>query len=590
MQNPTARKALALALTNKKWQVSPPIPEQVLQSFRDAGHHPIIAQLLYNRGVSSPDQAEEFFAPSEVSNPFLLPDMNEAVARLREAIRKGELIVVCGDYDVDGVTATALMCETLASLGARVEPYIPNRANEGYGLNIGALRQFAEQGCQLVFTVDSGIRSNSEAEWAREHGMDMIITDHHSPRGELPRALAVVNPKRDGSRYPFVDLSGVGVAYKLAQALLRSHNEVPIRSDAHPIQEADMLDLVALGTVADLAPLRGENRALVVRGLEMLRRTRRPGLQELIASSCLRGPVSVDSIGYILGPRLNAAGRLYTAMDSYRLLTTRSREEAVALAAKLEECNRERQRMTAEAIERAYPLAQTEADRASLLFVADREIPEGIAGLVATRLVEEFYRPAVVVQISDDVSRGSARSIPEWNITAALDRCSHLLVRHGGHAAAAGFEVETHRLRDLRNELLQIAHGDLLARELTPTLVADAEVRLRDMTWDFQRQLAHLEPFGYDNPTPIFICRNVLVRDSRIVGGKHVGKEDVGKGHLKLLLSDGGAVWDAIAFKQADRASGLPHRVDVAFSLEVNSWNGQDRLQLHVKDIRPSGG
>ncbi len=544
------------------------------------GHHPIIAQLLYNRGVSSPDQAKEFFTPTEGSDPFLLPDMHQAVARLREAIRKGELVVVCGDYDVDGVTATALMCETLASLGARVEPYIPIRANEGYGLNIGALRQFAEQGCQLVLTVDSGIRSNPEAEWAREHGMDMIITDHHSPRGELPRALAVVNPKRDESRYPFADLSGVGVAYKLAQGLLRSHSQLPIRPDVRPIQEADLLDLVALGTVADLAPLRDENRALVVRGLEVLRRTRRPGLQELIARTCLRGPVSVDAIGYILGPRLNAAGRLYTAMDSYRLLTTRSREEAIELAAKLEECNRERQRMTVEAIERAYPLAQAEADRASLLFVAHPEIPEGIAGLVATRLVEEFYRPAVVIQVSDGVSRGSARSIPEWNITEALDQCGHLLVRHGGHAAAAGFEVETHRLDNLRSELLRIAHAALSGSELTPTLVADAEVQLRDMTWDFQRHLARLEPFGYDNPTPVFICRNVLVKDSRIVGERH----------LKLLLSDGGAVWDAIAFKQADRAPGLAHRVDVAFSLEVNSWNGQDRLQLHVKDIRPSGG
>lgn len=567
-------------MANKKWQVAPLIPDPVLRSFRDAGHHPLIAQLLYNRGVTSPEKAaEEFFALAELSDPRLLPDMDKAVTRLREAIRKGELIIVCGDYDVDGVTATALMCDTLESLGARVEPYIPNRANEGYGLTVGALRQFAEQCCPLVLTVDSGIRSHPEAEWARAHGIDMIITDHHSLRDELPRALAVVNPKRDDSRYPFVDLSGVGVAYKLAQALLRSHNEAPIRPDAHPVQESDLLDLVVLGTVADLAPLRGENRALVVRGIEALRRTRRPGLQELIASSCLRGPVSVDSISYILGPRLNAAGRLYTAMDSYRLLTTRSREEAVRLAKKLEECNRERQRLTAEAIERAHPQARATADL-PLLFVADPEIPEGIAGLVATRLVEEFYRPAVVIQISDGVSRGSARSIPEWNITAALDRCSHLLVRHGGHAAAAGFEVESHRLDTLRSELLQIARADLSACHLTPTLIVDAEVQLRDMTWEFQRELARLEPFGYDNPTPVFVCRNVQVRDSRIVGEKH----------LKLTLSDGRVVWDAIAFKQADRASGLPARVDVAFSLEVNSWNGQDRLQLHVKDIQPAGG
>ncbi len=568
-----------MASTSKKWQVLPPVPEPVLQEFRGAGYYPLIAQLLYNRGVGSPQEAEEFFNPEEVSDPFLLPDMDKAVTRLREAIRKGELIVVCGDYDVDGVTATALMCETLASLGARVEAYIPNRANEGYGLSVGALRQFADKGCRLVVTVDSGIRSNAEAEWAREHGIDMIITDHHSPQGQLPRALAVLNPKREDSRYPFADLSGVGVAYKLAQGLLRSHHQLPIRTDVHPVQESDLLDLVALGTVADLAPLRGENRALVVKGLEFLRRTRRPGLQELIAKSCFRGPVTVDSIGYMLGPRLNAAGRLDTAMDSYHLLTTRSREEAMALAAKLEECNRERQRLTAEAVELAYRQVQAAADT-PLLFVDDPNIPEGIAGLVATRLVEEFYRPAVVVQRSDGISRGSARSIPEWNITGALDRCGHLLVRHGGHAAAAGFEVETDRLVTLRDELCRIAGQDLQGRELTPTLIADAEVQLRDMTWELQREIERLGPFGYDNPTPVFIARNVQVRDSRIVGEKH----------LRLLLFDGRLTWEAIAFKQADRASRLPHRVDVAFSLEVNSWNGQERLQLHVKDIRPAGG
>lgn len=567
-----------MAPANKKWQVSPRIPDEVLRNFREAGHHPIIAQLLYNRGVTSPDEASEFCNPTEVDNPFRLPDLSGAVTRLREAIRKGELIVVCGDYDVDGVTAAVLMCETLASLGARVEPHIPTRAGEGYGLSIEALRQFAERGCRLVVTVDSGIRSHAEAEWAREHGLDMIITDHHSPLGELPCALAVVNPKRHDSRYPFADLSGVGVAYKLAQGLLRSHNQLPIRLDVRPVEESDLLDLVALGTVADLAPLRGENRALVIRGMELLRRTRRPGLQALIATSGLREPVTADHIGYILGPRLNAAGRLYTAMDSYHLLTARSCEEAAALAAKLEECNRERQRLTVDAIERAYPLAREQAEDAPLLFVADPEIPEGIAGLVATRLVEEFYRPAVVIQISDGVSRGSARSIPEWNITEALDRCSHLLVRHGGHAAAAGFEVETERLDVLRDEMQHLAGVDLQGKELTPTLVVDAEVQLRDMTWDFQRELARLEPFGYDNPTPIFVGRNVQVRDSRIVGEKH----------LKLSLSDGWAVWDAIAFKQADRASGLPHRVDVAFSLEVNTWNGQTRLQLHVRDIRPA--
>ena len=566
-----------MSSTNRKWQVYPPIQPDVLQAFRGAGFDPLLAQLLYNRGNASPEEASAFLEPQESGDPFLLPDMSTAVTRLRTAIRKGESIVVYGDYDADGVTATALLVDVLASLGARVSPYIPHRVDEGYGLHIEALEELSQNGCGLVVTVDCGIRSIPEAEWARDNGLDMIITDHHSAGESLPPAIACVDPKRSDSRYPYGDLSGVGVAFRVAQALLRSHQQVPVLPGVEPIPESDLLDLVALGTVADLAPLTGENRTLVQSGVGAIRRTQRPGLRELIASSNLQGPVSVSHIGFILGPRLNAAGRLNTAMDSYHLLTTRSVEQARELAQKLNDSNRRRQLLTAEAVEKARSIALEGGELTSLIFVADKDILGGIAGLVASKLTEEFYRPSVVVQIADEVSRGSARSIPEWNITAALDRCRTLLVRHGGHAAAAGFEVENRLLPTLQQELQRLAAQELDGQDLAPTLPIDAEVSLGQMTWETYRALSRLEPHGYGNPSPVLVCRGALVKDSRIVGEKH----------LKLMLSDGQAVWDAIAFRMADRAVGLSHKVDVAFSLEVNSWNGQDRLQLNVKDLCP---
>jgi single-stranded-DNA-specific exonuclease len=564
----------------KRWQIHPTLPPPIREQFSQAGYSSLLAQLLYNRGITTLQGAEAFFFSESEGNPFDLPEMSQAVTRLRQAIRKGEQIVVYGDYDADGVTATALLTDVLGSLGARVEAHIPHRADEGYGLNVQTFEELHGRGCTLVVSVDCGIRSVAEAEFARSIGMDLIITDHHSVGEGLPPAVARIDPKRADSRYPFQDLSGVGVAYKLAQALLRSHKQVPVQADVRPIEEEALLDLVALGTVADLAPIVGENRILVKRGLERLNQTDRPGLLELIATSRLQRPISANRIGYVLGPRLNAAGRLDTAMASYRLLTTRFPDEARALAVELEQYNRERQQLTIEAVAKAREIVLRTEETPPLVFVAAPDILGGIAGLVASRLAEEFYRPSVVVEIADDVSRGSARSIPEINITDALDQCSDILERHGGHAAAAGFEVQNDLLDALHQRLLDIADRELDGEELSPTLVLDAEVSLSQMTWEAMSELQRLEPHGYGNRRPVFVSRRVQVKDSRIVGERH----------LKLSVSDGHAIWDAIAFRQADKAQGLPFIVDIAFTLEINSWNGQDRLQLNVKDIRPSEG
>lgn len=567
-----------MAMESKRWQVAPPVPQSHLAHLPHLP--PLIVQLLYNRGVTAPEEVRDFLAGGTAGeSPFRLRGMGKAVARIRHAVRKGEPIAIYGDFDADGMVATALLTQTLEALGARVVPYIPDRADEGYGLNIPALRRLYRQGIQLVVTVDCGIRAIAEVERARR-GLDLVITDHHSVGEELPPALAVINPKRADCPYPFKDLAGVGVAFKLAQALLLSHRQQPLRHAEVALAEEDLLDLVALGTVTDMVPLLGENRSLLTKGLERLNDPQRLGLKALISSAGLKpGEIDATAIGYILGPRLNAAGRIGDAMVSYRLLTTDSPLEAEELARKLEGLNRKRQALTEEALERARERALTMGEE-KLVFVADEDFLPGIVGLVAGRLTEEFYRPAVVVELGVEESHGSCRSIPELNITVALDECHDLLSRYGGHAAAAGFTVASENIEALQERLREIAEGELSEVELVPTLPIDAEVRLAEMDWATQAQLEQLEPCGYANPVPLFLSRNVEVRDARAVGAEEK--------HLKLTLSDGRGIWDAIAFRQGHRIAELPPRLDIVYSLEVNEWEGRKRLQLNVKDLRPS--
>lgn len=559
---------------SKRWQIAPRVSSLVLARFPNL--HPLVVQILYNRGIITPEQVDAFFMTDAlVGNPFRMRGVNEAVARLRRAIRAGECIAVYGDFDTDGVTATALLVQVLESLGAQVKPYIPHRIDEGYGLNCEALQQLKERGARVVVTVDCGVRSLGEVAFGTRLGLDIILTDHHAPSAELPDAFAIINPKQPQCPYPTKDLAGVGVAFKLAQALLRVNARVPLHRPS--LTEESLLDLVALGTVADLVPLTEENRALVKRGIERLRKSERPGLQALMRYAALK-PDTLDtgSIAFVLAPRLNAAGRLEHALRAYALLTTMCPDEAESLAQQLEETNRERQRLTTTLTLKARAVVAESAEREPLLFVADAEFLEGIVGLIASRLVDEFYRPAIAVHYGETESRGSARSISEFNIVAALDECGDLLVRHGGHAMAAGFTVRNENLPMLSARLREIAARTLVPAELVPTLNIDAEVSLSEMTWPLFKSLEALAPFGYGNREPIFASRNVLVRDARVVGNEH----------LKLLLSDGQIVWDAIAFRQASWLGRLPARVDIAYQLDARAWNGETRLQLNIKDIR----
>ncbi|MFO7583864.1 MAG: single-stranded-DNA-specific exonuclease RecJ, partial [Anaerolineales bacterium] len=474
-------------------------------------------------------------------------------------------------------TSTALLVQALRALGGNAREYIPNRFDEGYGLNTDALDTLKNEGVSLVISVDCGIRSPAEADHAKTIGLDLIISDHHEPSGEIPQALAVINPKQPGDEYPEKYLAGVGIAYKIAQAL---HQTIQPSN----LQPETLLDLVALGTVADLAPLTGENRHLVRGGLRQMRNSARQGLLSLAAVSDISlAKVTAINIGFGLGPRLNASGRLDSALASYKLLTTTDLFEAGQLAQQLNVQNGQRQQLTRKIQADAEVLAMAEEQDPLILFAVHEEFNPGVVGLAAARLTESYYRPSVVGHSDSEKgeTRCSCRSIPEFHITQALDECADLLVRHGGHAAAAGFTVPNENLDALKARLREIAVRELDGKDLRHSLVADAEAPLSEMTPELLRYLDLLEPTGYGNPGAVFVSRNVRVVNHRAVGADAK--------HLKLSVSDGKVTFDAIAFRLGDWAGKLPERIDLMYTLEINEFNGRTTLQLNVKDLKPAG-
>lgn len=563
---------------NKRWVIAPTIMQQASEAL--AVVPPILRQVLFNRGIGTEEQARAFVAAKTLSdtNPFQMIGMQTAVDRIRFALEQDEPIAIYGDYDVDGVTATALLVEALRTLGADVRGYIPNRFDEGYGLNKDALDSLKADGVKLVITVDCGIRSPDETLHARTIGLDLIISDHHHPDGEnLPPAFAVINPKQHGDPYPDKDLAGVGIAYKIAEALFKSGD---LRLETELI---GLLDLVALGTVADLAPLVGENRSLVRNGLKQLRETKRQGLFSLAGVAQIKiDKITAGNIGFMLGPRLNASGRLESALASFELLTTTDFMRAGQLAQQLDVQNRQRQTITKTMQQQAEEIAMQDDPHAFLLFAAHEGFNSGVVGLAASRLTEKYYRPSVVAAKGAEETRGSCRSIPEFHITDALDQCKDLLVRHGGHAAAAGFTVKNENLTELVARLKSIAKEKLDGKDLRQTLSADMEVPLADMNFGILKHIAFLEPTGYGNPDAIFVSRNVKVKAFRAVGSE--GR------HLKLTLEDGPALkYDAIGFRMGEMAKSLPPRLDVMYTLEANEYNGRVSLQLNLKDVKEAG-
>jgi single-stranded-DNA-specific exonuclease len=554
----------------KSWQISPPVAPDVERAL--FAYPPVLRQLLSNRDIKGSEAAERYIlaSPPPGTEPENLLSMPVAVERVQAAITNLDSIAIYGDYDADGVTATALLVSALERAGARVTGYIPNRFDEGYGLNIDALANLKAQGVQLVITVDCGIRSIEEVAYARQIGLDLIISDHHHPTEEIPPALAIINPKQPGDAYPDKDLAGVGLAYKLATAIYED-----------PSQTAELLDLVALGTVADLAPLAGENRSLVRRGLDQIRKPRRQGVLALIGASGLKPDrINAGDIGYTLGPRLNAAGRLESALAALELLLSQDVYAAASLAQKLDAQNRERQQVTREIQAQAEQIALAENPDALLLFASDPGFNPGVVGLAASRLTELYYRPSIVAFYGEETTRGSCRSIPEFHITDALDRCADLLVRHGGHAAAAGFTVRNENLPELRRRLQEIAQQELGGMVLKPVLHADMQIPLSELKPELLHYIDLLQPTGFGNRQAYFISR-----DLKPVSYKSIGKE--GK-HLRLVVTDGRITFDAVAFNQGHWAEAMPPRIDLFYSFELNEFNGRTSLQLNVRDLKPS--
>jgi single-stranded-DNA-specific exonuclease len=557
--------------TEKRWQVAPTISPEANENLKV--YSPILRQILYNRGYATHEEAENFLkAAAPGHDPNKLTGMEKALKRIEQALRRGEKIIIYGDYDADGVTGTVLMMQTLGVMGANVEVYIPNRFEEGYGLNIPTLDKLRAEGADLILTVDCGVRAVPQVDHAIDIGLDIIVTDHHTAGDEVPRATALINPKQPGDTYPEKNLAGVGVAFKLASALID-------RMKPDGLSEEDLIDLVAIGTVADLVPLVGENRSLVRRGLRSLARPRRQGVISLLGVAGLHeATITTAEIGFGLGPRLNAAGRIASALDAYKLLTTKDVFEAGKLAQVLDNRNRERQRITRDIQEMSEVIATEDDPEPFILFAAHREFNPGVVGLAASRLVEKYYRPAVVAHQGEEYTRASCRSIPEFHITEELERCADLLVQFGGHAAAAGFTVENSKVPDLVRRLKRDAKKQLSGISLQPVIHADMEVSLIDLKPALLNDVELLQPTGYGNPEAVFVSRNVMVRDARAVGRESA--------HLKLTVTDGRLTYDAIAFQQGDWIDHLPQRIDIIFTFELNEFNGRKSLQLNVKDIK----
>ncbi len=530
---------------------------------------PIVATVLAARGITTRQQAEHFYRPHLLPDhdPLLLPGMKDALVRVEHAIRDGELIALFGDFDVDGVTSIAILTEGLAPLGAATTPYIPDRFTEGYGLNFDAIRRLAAAGATLLITADCGISSVPEVAYANELGLDVIILDHHTVPEVLPDALAAINPKRIDSPYPFDELAACGVAYRFLQVLYDHLGRA--------FDPTTLIDLAALGTVVDVAPLIDENRRLVAQGLEVMRGGLRPGLQALARVSGVSPErFTSETLGFALGPRMNAAGRLAHASIALDLLLETNLQRAFALAEQLNTLNRERQRQTEEATALAEELLGP--DDAPLLFVASDQFAPGIVGLVASRLAERRNRPAVVLSRGPVESRASARSVPGFDIVAAIRKERHLLVRHGGHRAAAGFTVRNEHLDELRDRLIATAAERLGWEPAGRLIEIDAEAPLAALTGLEVKGLMAFEPTGHGNRKPVLLSRNVELRDARPVGATG--------DHLRLAVRDGALAWRGIAFRQA--AAELDTRVDIVYSLR-RDLSGEG-VELEVLDIAPA--
>lgn len=561
------------------WRIHEPDLSQVTRLATDFNVSTTIAQLLVNRGLSEPAAANRFLSSSlaDIHDPFLLLGVDRAVERLVAAYSKGEVVCVYGDYDVDGVSSVALLISFFRTIGLDCFYHIPKRLEDGYGLSSEGVETAARRGAKVIVTVDCGITAGKESILCASLGIDLIITDHHAPGDIIPRAYAVVNPHQPGCPFPCKSLAGVGVAFNLLIALrsrLRDEG-VFVGSDEPDLRH--YLDLVALGTVADIVPLLDENRIFVKYGLAELSQSSRVGIRALKRVAGVDGSVGCGAVGFRLAPRLNAAGRLADASLGVELLLSSDPDTADDIASLLDASNAERQALEQEILSDVVRRIKDEPllENRKSIVLASSEWHPGIIGIVASRIVDIFHRPTVLIALDGGNGRGSGRSIPKFNLHDALHACSEHLLRFGGHKYAAGLSIDESTLEAFVERFDEIARGVLADSDLAPELKIDGELSGDEITLDLAKEIEGLSPFGMGNPEPVFMARGVAVHSRRIVGDKH----------LKLSLTVGKKQFDAIGFNMAMREE-LPPILDIAFSLDINEWNGRRRLQLRLRDFR----
>jgi single-stranded-DNA-specific exonuclease len=580
--------AIAFEPDGPIWRLpSSPDPARVAGLVDALALHPVVARLLVCRGIDGPEAAASFLAPdlSGLHDPFRLADMDRAVARIHQALKGGERIAVYGDYDVDGVTSTACLVSFLEACGGDVVAYIPKRLEEGYGLNVAAVEKLAAAGTRLIITCDCGVTAVEEVERAVALGVDVVVIDHHRVPARLPKATAILNPYRDDCTYPFPHLAAVGVTFKLLMALRRHLRDDGFFAGASGRREPNLkrfLDLVALGTIADVVPLVDENRVLATHGLKVLAEGERLGLRALKAVAGVEGgPVSAGQVAFKMAPRINAAGRLDDARAGLDLLLADDPFEAARLAGVLDSANAERQAIEKAIVAEALAQAEVRARGERGLVLSGSGWHPGVVGIVASRVVERFRRPTLVLGIDGDAVRGSGRSAGGFHLYDALAACAEHLERFGGHRAAAGLQLDAARLEAFTAAFLERCRAGLTDQDLVPIVSVDAELSADALDAGLCEALEAAGPFGAGNPTPVFVARGLRLEAARLVG--QPGAD--GKRHLKARL--GGC--DAIGFGLGDRAGLEGDRVDIAFTLGFNVWRGERRMQLGLKAIVPAG-
>ncbi len=573
-----------------KWEFFPePDQQQVKNLASEFSLPPVIAKILASRGLDTKEKAEKFLNPSlsDLCDPYLLPDMDKGVERVIRALKEKEKVMIFGDYDVDGITATSLLFLVLNKLGGEVSYYLPNRLIEGYGLSEEGITEAEKRGVRLIISVDCGITAVNEVIFAKEKGIDTIITDHHEPQEFLPEAVAIINTKRKIARqdspqvdeYPGGELSGVGVAFKFAQAIYR-------RLGQDETELEDHLDLVALGTAADIVPLVGENRILTKFGMNQIARTTKSGLKSLIFVSGILGQqIGTGQVVFILAPRINAVGRLGDAELAIRLLTTKDETKASEMARLLDQDNRRRRNIDESTLKEALEMIEQNVDlnKDKAIVLASSGWHPGVIGIVASRLVERFHRPTIMIAIDEEEGKGSARSIPGFHLYEALRDCDEYLIRYGGHKYAAGLSISPKDISPFREKFKKVTDQRLTDGDLLPRLFIDAELELTQIDTNLIKLLDLFAPFGPQNHRPIFQTINLSVWGEPYV---------VGNNHLRLRVKKDNAVFDCIGFGFGDMAKPLSMKgikLDLAYVVETNYWNGTYKIQLRIKDLKIAG-